>query len=89
MVDLSIEKIESIMHRLQYGERSKVPIEIIPMEEYYLKQMDSVDRIRKLANQWIWNQASCAVSVYAYWLDKRSHLWPIFVFYGTESICFR
>ena len=44
-----IEKIESIMHRTPVSERSKVPIEIIPMEEYYLKQMDSVDRIRKLA----------------------------------------
>ena len=37
------------MHRTPVSERSKVPIEIIPMEEYYLKQMDSVDKIRKLA----------------------------------------
>jgi len=37
-----VEKIEDIVHRTPVSERSKTPIEIIPMEEYYLKQKDSV-----------------------------------------------
>ena len=32
-----VEKIEDISHRTPVSERSRTPIEIIPMEEYYLK----------------------------------------------------
>tara|TARA_B000000460_G_scaffold238617_1_gene202495 strand:+ start:10131 stop:12494 length:2364 start_codon:yes stop_codon:yes gene_type:complete len=35
-----INKIEEINHRTPICERSKTPIEIIPMEEFYLKQID-------------------------------------------------
>ena len=44
----TIEKIEDIVHRTPISERSKIPIEIIPMEEYYLKQKDAVEKIKKL-----------------------------------------
>lgn len=38
-----VVKIEEIIHRTPICERSKTPIEIIPMKEYYLKQLDFVD----------------------------------------------
>jgi len=38
-----VVKIEGIIHRTPICERSKTPIEIIPMKEYYLKQLDFVD----------------------------------------------
>ena len=39
-----VEKIEDIVHRTPISERSKIPIEIIPMEEYYLKQKEKVEK---------------------------------------------
>ena len=39
-----VDKIEEISHRTPVSERSKNPIEIIPMEEYYLKQKDSIEK---------------------------------------------
>ncbi|MCL7402355.1 MAG: valine--tRNA ligase [Thaumarchaeota archaeon] len=38
-----VVKIEEIIHRTPICERSKTPIEIIPMKEYYLKQLDFVN----------------------------------------------
>ena len=80
-----IEKIESIMHRTPVSERSKVPIEIIPMEEYYLKQMDSVDRIRKLAKD-VSFYPNMHAQILHNWLDSISIDWPISRrrYYGTE-----
>ena len=46
-----IEKIEEISHRTPVSERSKAPIEIIPMEEFYLKQKGSVEKMRELGSQ--------------------------------------
>jgi valyl-tRNA synthetase (EC 6.1.1.9) len=42
-----VEKIEDIIHRTPISERSKAPIEIIPMEEYYLKQKEKVEKMKK------------------------------------------
>ncbi|MBI5133165.1 MAG: class I tRNA ligase family protein, partial [Thaumarchaeota archaeon] len=46
-----VEKIEEISHRTPISERSKIPIEIIPMEEYYVKQIDSIDKIREIGEK--------------------------------------
>ncbi|MFB5630526.1 MAG: class I tRNA ligase family protein, partial [Nitrosopumilaceae archaeon] len=46
-----VEKIEDITHRTPVSERSKTPIEIIPMEEFYLKQLDSIEKMKKLGKQ--------------------------------------
>ena len=46
-----MEKIEDISHRTPLSERSKTPIEIIPMEEYYLKQLDSVEKMKQAGTQ--------------------------------------
>lgn len=80
-----VEKIEEISHRTPVSERSKIPIEIIPMEEYYLKQKDSVDKIRKIGNE-ITFYPDMHKQILINWLDSISIDWPISRrrYYGTE-----
>lgn len=42
-------KVEQIQHRTPLCERSHTPVEIIPMQEFYLKQLDFLPELRKLA----------------------------------------
>jgi valyl-tRNA synthetase len=44
-------KVEQIQHRTPLCERSHTPIEIIPMEEYYLKQLEFRTTLKKLARK--------------------------------------
>jgi len=71
-----VEKIESINHRTPISERSKIPIEIIPMEEYYLKQKDSVERIRDLSSKIIFHPPMHK-QILMNWLESISIDWPI------------
>lgn len=80
-----VEKIEDITHRTPVSERSKNPIEIIPMEEYYLKQKESVEKMRKLGSQ-IKFHPDMHKQILMNWLDSIVIDWPISRrrFYGTE-----
>ena len=80
-----IEKIEEISHRTPVSERSKNPIEIIPMEEYYLKQMDSVEKMKSLGAE-ITFYPDMHKQILMNWLDSISIDWPISRrrYYGTE-----
>ena len=80
-----VEKIEEISHRTPVSERSKIPIEIIPMEEYYLKQKDSVEKIREIGNE-ITFYPNMHKQILMNWLDSISIDWPISRrrYYGTE-----
>lgn len=80
-----IEKIEDISHRTPVSERSKIPIEIIPMEEYYLKQKDSIKKIRELGDE-ITFYPNMHKQILMNWLDSISIDWPISRrrYYGTE-----
>jgi valyl-tRNA synthetase len=80
-----IEKIESINHRTPISERSKTPIEIIPMEEYYLKQKDCVEKIKKLGTDIIFHPAMHK-QILMNWLESITIDWPISRrrYYGTE-----
>ncbi|MGI0002812.1 MAG: valine--tRNA ligase [Nitrosopumilaceae archaeon] len=80
-----VEKIEDIVHRTPVSERSKNPIEIIPMEEYYLKQKESIEKIRKLGSQ-ITFYPDMHQQILMNWLDSITIDWPISRrrFYGTE-----
>ena len=80
-----VEKIEEISHRTPVSERSKIPIEIIPMEEYYLKQKDSVDKMRELGSE-ITFHPNMHKQILMNWLDSISIDWPISRrrYYGTE-----
>ncbi len=80
-----VDKIESINHRTPISERSKTAIEIISMEEYYLKQKDSVDKIKDLGSKINFHPAMHK-QILLNWLESISIDWPISRrrFYGTE-----
>jgi len=80
-----VEKIEEISHRTPVSERSRAPIEIIPMEEYYLKQTGSVEKMRELGAQ-IKFYPKMHQQILMNWLDSIKIDWPISRrrFYGTE-----
>jgi len=80
-----VEKIEEISHRTPVSERSRTPIEIIPMEEYYLKQKGSVGKMRDLGTQ-IKFYPEMHRQILSNWLDSIKIDWPISRrrFYGTE-----
>ncbi len=80
-----VEKIENINHRTPVSERSKIPIEIIPMEEYYVKQKDCVEKIRELGSK-ITFHPPMHKQILMNWLDSISIDWPISRrrYYGTE-----
>jgi valyl-tRNA synthetase len=80
-----VEKIDEITHRTPVSERSKIPIEIIPMEEYYVKQLDSVEKIREIGKK-ITFYPQMHKQILMNWLDSISIDWPISRrrFYGTE-----
>ncbi|HSF28424.1 MAG TPA: valine--tRNA ligase [Nitrosopumilaceae archaeon] len=80
-----VEKIDNINHRTPISERSKVPIEIIPMEEYYVKQKDSVEKMRELGSK-INFHPPMHKQILMNWLDSISIDWPISRrrYYGTE-----
>lgn len=80
-----VEKIEDITHRTPVSERSKTPIEIIPMEEYYMKQKESVENMKKLGGE-IEFHPKMHKQILMNWLESINIDWPISRrrFYGTE-----
>ena len=80
-----VEKIEDITHRTPVSERSKNPIEIIPMEEFYLKQIDSVEKMKKLGKE-IKFYPEMHKHILENWLESIAIDWPISRrrYYGTE-----
>ena len=80
-----LDKVEDIVHRTPVSERSKIPIEIIPMEEYYLKQLDLVEKMKKIGNE-IEFHPSMHKQILMNWLDSINIDWPISRrrYYGTE-----
>ncbi len=80
-----VEKIENINHRTPISERSKTPIEIISMEEYYLKQKESIEKIKELSSKIVFHP-SMHKQILMNWLESITIDWPISRrrFYGTE-----
>ncbi|MCW3980538.1 MAG: valine--tRNA ligase, partial [Candidatus Bathyarchaeota archaeon] len=80
-----ILKIEEITHRTPTCGRSKTPIEIIPMEEFYLKQLDFIPELRKIAKKMIFHPEAHR-KLLLDWIDAVSIDWPISRrrYYGTE-----
>jgi len=71
-----VEKIEDIIHRTPVSERSKIPIEIIPMEEYYLKQKESVEKMKNLGQEITFHPAMHK-QILMNWLESINIDWPI------------
>jgi len=77
------EKI--IMHRTPLCERSKTPVEIIPMKDYYIKQLEFVPTIKELSKKLRFHP-EIHRQILDSWLESISIDWPISRrrFYGTE-----
>ena len=80
-----VDRVERIRHRTPVSERSRNPIEIVPMEEYYLKQTGSVGRLRELSSG-VRFHPEAHRRILNNWLDSVSMDWPISRrrYYGTE-----
>ena len=78
-------KVEQIQHRTPLCERSHTPIEIIPMEEYYLKQLEFKQAIRKMTKEIEFHPAMHR-QILLDWIDVLSTDYPISRrrFYSTE-----
>ena len=80
-----IVKEERIMHRTPICERSKTPIEIIPMGEYYVKQIDFIPTLQEIAGKMRFHP-DMHKHILLNWLSSITIDWPVSRrrFYGTE-----
>lgn len=80
-----VEKVEEIMHRTPVCERSKTPIEIIPMMEFYLKQLEFAEDLVKLADQMLFHPPHHK-RLLLDWINSLRIDWPISRrrYYATE-----
>jgi len=78
-------RIEEINHRTPMCERSKTEIEIIPMDEYYLKVVDVKDKLEHIARDELRFHPEMHRSILMNWIEVARD-WPISRrrFYGTE-----
>jgi valyl-tRNA synthetase len=80
-----VDKIEIISHRTPICERSKTPIQIISLEDYYLKQVDFKPKLLDYSKK-IKFYPEMHRQILINWLNSISIDWPISRrrFYGTE-----
>lgn len=80
-----LEKVEDILHRTPLCERSKTPVEIIPLEDYYLKQIEFIPKLKTLADKMNF-YPPMHKQILINWLNSITIDWPISRrrFYGTE-----
>jgi valyl-tRNA synthetase len=78
-------KVEQIQHKTPLCERSHTPIEIIPMEEYYLKQLEFRTTLKKLAKT-IKFHPPMHRQILLDWIDSLSTDYPVSRrrYYATE-----
>ncbi|MDJ0270423.1 MAG: valine--tRNA ligase [Aigarchaeota archaeon] len=80
-----VSRIEEITHNTPICERSKNPIEIISMKEYYLKQLDFSDDLKRLADRMKFHP-SHHKQLLLDWISSLRIDWPISRrrYYATE-----
>ena len=71
-----VDRIENINHRTPCCERSKNPMEIIPMEEYYLKQLDHKNKLLEIAKKLEFHPEEHRRRLID-WIEAISIDWPI------------
>lgn len=76
---------KEVIHRQPICERSKRPIEFVAMKEWYLKQVEFKDEMRRIAND-ITFYAPESKKILTTWIDTVAIDWPISRrrFYATE-----
>ncbi len=81
----AVVKTEEIKHRTPVCGRSRTPIEIISMKEYYLKQIEYLPNIRKIAENMLFHPEKHR-QILLNWIDSVTIDWPISRrrYYGTE-----
>ncbi|MCW1297980.1 MAG: valine--tRNA ligase [Candidatus Parvarchaeota archaeon] len=80
-----IEKEEKIMHRTPICWRSKNPIEFVNMKEFYLKQIEFLDELRKIVDKIKFHPPESKQYLID-WMNSITIDWPISRrrYYGTE-----
>ena len=80
-----VEKTEEIMHRTPMSERGNCPIEILPMKDYYLKQLPYIDVLKKYSQEIKFHPEEKR-QILVDWINSISIDWPITRrrYYGTE-----
>lgn len=78
-------KIEQIRHRTPMCSRSHTPIEIIPMEEFYLKQLPFKEKVKRTSEQIVFHPEMHR-QILINWIDGLTTDYPISRrrFYATE-----
>src|SRR5918994_667581 len=80
-----LSKEENIIHRTPLCERSNTPIEIIPLQDYFVKQLDFIPKLKELAMK-IKFHPDMHKQILLNWIDSVAIDWPVSRrrFYGTE-----
>ncbi|MGH9974614.1 MAG: valine--tRNA ligase [Nitrososphaeraceae archaeon] len=78
-------KTEDIMHRTPLCERSNTPVEIVPLQDYYLKQIEYIPKLKRMTAQ-LKFYPEIHRQILTNWLDSVATDWPISRrrYYGTE-----
>ncbi len=78
-------KVEQIQHRTPLCERSHTPIEIIPMQEFYLKQLEFRSNLKKMAKEMTFHP-DMHRQILLNWIDSLTTDYPISRrrYYATE-----
>jgi valyl-tRNA synthetase len=71
-----LEKTENIKHRTPVCSRTNTPIEIIPMKEFYLKQIDFIPKLKQLAKRIVFHPDSSR-QILLDWISSIAIDWPI------------
>jgi len=71
-----VQKQESILHRTPYSERSGAQIEFIEMPEFYLKQVEFKDEIKKIIEKITFYPPESR-KILLDWIDSIKIDWPI------------
>jgi valyl-tRNA synthetase len=69
-------RTENIRHRTPVCSRSHTPIEIIPMKEYYLKQLDFLPKLKQLAKKIVFHPDANR-QILLDWVNSIAIDWPI------------
>jgi valyl-tRNA synthetase len=80
-----ITEQKTIQHKVPICERSKDEIEFVSLKEFYLKQLEHVEKIKELADQINFSYAPTK-KIFLDWLEVVSIDWPISRrrYYATE-----
>ena len=71
-----LEKQMTISHRTPICERSKTPIEFIPMKEWYLKQLQFLDDVKRSADEMAFHPKRHK-QILLDWIESVTIDWPI------------